>query len=127
MSPNRILIIECNRDNKEIENILLKQRYQAMTLLIESLIINNIINKIKPDIIVFNSEKVTDKIVQFIKHLNQLYACPTILFSEDPNIQNRSIKLSVRASSPTSLTAWKVKVAKALLILLQPVLKSSNS
>ncbi|OQK17439.1 response regulator receiver protein [Methyloprofundus sedimenti] len=111
MSPYKILVIEYLSKSKELETMLNKLDFQAITLFSESLDINKISNEIMPEVIVFNSEKVTDKMIQFIKELNLVYARPTILFSEDSDSKsvNKVIQAGISAYIVNGLESKRIK------------------
>ena len=95
MNPYKILVIEYLSKSNEFETMLNKLGFKAVTLFSEALDINKIAHQIMPEVIVFNSEKVTDKMIQFIKELNRVYARPTILFSEDSD--SKSVNIVIQA------------------------------
>lgn len=111
MSTHKILVIEYIADNNELEMILQKHGFQASTLFFDALAINKITNDILPQIIVFNSEKVTDSIIEFIQRLNQVYARPMILFSEDPDIDsiNKVIKAGISGYIVSGMESKRIK------------------
>lgn len=111
MSPYKILVIEYLSESKELETMLNKLNFQAVTLFSELLDINKISNEIMPEVIVFNSEKVTDKMIQFIKKLNLVYARPTILFSEDSDSKsvNKVIQAGISAYIVNGLESKRIK------------------
>lgn len=111
MSTDKILVIEYLSESKELEMMLHKLNFQVVTLHPEALDIHAICKEIKPQIIVFNSEKVTDPIIEFIQQLNQVYARPMILFSEDPDTQsvNKVIKAGISAYIVSGLESKRIK------------------
>ncbi len=111
MSPYKILVIEYISRNNELEKILQKQGIQANTAFPESLDIEQITNELKPQIIIINSIKVTDTIIEFIQTLNLVYARPMILFSEDPDTQsiNKVIKAGISAYIANGLESKRIK------------------
>ncbi len=99
MNSKKVLVIEYNSEYKVLEKILLAQDYQVFTFLPEALHFESIANEIKPDVILINSEKVTDTIMQLISKINQLYETPIVLFSDDPDTDsvNKVIKAGISA------------------------------
>ena len=111
MSFYKILVIEYISENNELEKVLQNQGFQACTFYSESLDIKQITNEIKPQIIIINSEKVTDTIIEFIQKLNLVYARPMILFSEDSDTQsvNKVIKAGISAFIVSGLESKRIK------------------
>ena len=111
MSNYKILVIEYLSESKDLEMMLHKLNFQAVTLRSDSLDINKITNEIMPQIIVINSEKVTHPIIEFVQQLNQTYARPIILFSEDPDTQsvNKVIKAGISAYIVSGLESKRIK------------------
>ena len=111
MSFYKILVIEYISENNELEKVLQNQGFQACTFYSASLDIKQITNEIKPQIIIINSEKVTDTIIEFIQKLNLVYARPMILFSEDPDTQsvNKVIKAGISAFIVSGLESKRIK------------------
>ena len=111
MRSYKILVIEYISENNELEIILQKQGLQASTFFPESLDIKQITHELKPQVIIINSEKVTDTIIEFIQKLNLVYARPMILFSEDPDTQsiNKVIKAGISAYIVSGLESKRIK------------------
>ena len=111
MNPAKVLVIECTREQKELEAILLNQNFQVITLLQESLSLGYIAEEIKPDVILINSVKVTNSILQLITGINQVYDCPIILFSDDPDTDsvNKVIKAGISAYIVSGLESKRIK------------------
>jgi len=111
MDITNVLVIEYIPGDKILENILLSQNMQVVSLLPEVLDISTITKDIKPDVILINCRKVTDSMMQLILNINQAYPRPIILFSDDPDTQsvNKVIKSGVSAYIVSGLESNRIK------------------
>lgn len=111
MNPAKVLVIECSSEQKELEAILLSQNFQVITLQQEKLSLGYIAEEIKPDVILINSVKVANSILQLITGINQVYECPIILFSDDPDTDsvNKVIKAGISAYIVSGLESKRIK------------------
>ena len=111
MSAIKVLVVEYVSKDIEFEDILSHQNFQTFSLLPDALDIKSIANEIKPDVILINSRKVTDSIMQFITDINQIYQCPIILFSDDPDTHsvNKVIEAGISAYIVSGLESGRIK------------------
>jgi two-component system, response regulator / RNA-binding antiterminator len=98
MNMLNVLLIENNLDNTLLENSLkdyglkfLKTQHSATFLAL--------VKEITPDIIIFNLDTPTEKILADLLTLNHRSALPVIMFAKDGNIDtiNQAIKAEVNA------------------------------
>jgi len=78
-----ILIIEQTKNNKELENILLKQGISAITVDFGGLNISQIVSTYNPSVILFNTNEPNERLLQIILDVNNACAIPIVLFSDD--------------------------------------------
>ncbi len=98
MNTLNVLLIENNLHNTLLENCLkdsgfkiLKTQYSAMFLAL--------IKEVTPDVIIFNLDTPSEKILADLHSLNHQSAVPVIMFASDGNIDtiNQAIKAEVSA------------------------------
>lgn len=98
MNMHNVLLIESNLNNTLLENSLkyygfkfLKTQYSAAFLAL--------IKEIKPDVIIFNLDTPSEKILADLHTLSHQSALPVIMFAKDGNIDtiNQAIKAEVSA------------------------------
>lgn len=111
MNSIKVLVIEYTTEYKVLEQILLAQNYQVFTYLPEDLKLQSVTKKIKPDVILINSQKVTDSIMKLISEINQVYESPIVLFSDDPDTDsvNKVIKSGISAYIVSGLESKRIK------------------
>lgn len=111
MQMAKVLVIEYTSESMMLETILLKDNFHVETLFPQAIDIVAISKHIKPDVILINSRKVTDSITQFVLDINQTYARPIILFSDDPDTQsvNKVIKAGVSAYIVSGRESERIK------------------
>jgi len=111
MNAIKVLVIEYTSEYKVLEQILLAHNYQVFTFIPESLSVESLANEILPDVIMINSQKVTDSIMQTITDINQVYECPIVLFSDDPDTHsvNKVIKSGISAYIVSGLESKRIK------------------
>ncbi len=111
MNSIKVLVIEFTSEYKVLEQILLAQNYQVFTFLPKALRLESIANEIKPDVILINSSKVSDSIMQLISDINKVYESPIVLFSDDPDTDsvNKVIKSGISAYIVSGLESKRIK------------------
>ena len=111
MNPLNILVIEQSLNNKELEKILISQKINSITIDFQSLNISQIVDTIKPNVILFNTSDPTEIILQAIFDINNAYSVPIILFSDaaDTKAINQVIKSGVSAYIVNGLESKRIK------------------
>ncbi len=111
MNSIKVLVIEYSSNDQLLKQILLDHNYQVLTFLSEDLKLKSISNKIKPDVILINSEKVTAEIMLLIADINQIYQSPIILFSDDPDTESveKVINAGISAYIVSGMESKRIK------------------
>jgi len=111
MNATKVLVIEYVSEDIQLEDVLLSQNFQVFSLLPDALNIETVADDIKPDVILINSRKVTDSIMQFITDINRVYESPIVLFSDDPDTHsvNKVIEAGISAYIVSGLESNRIK------------------
>ncbi len=111
MTRINVLVIEYLDSDKTLETIVRKQNIQVVAISPENLDTQFIASTLKPDVMLINCRKVTDLMLQFVAEINELYARPIILFSDDPDTQsvNKVIKSGISAYIVSGLESNRIK------------------
>ena len=111
MNALNVLVIEQIPNDKELEKILINQGINTVTMAIQGLDISQLIETIRPTIILFNASELTDMVLQTIIEINEVYAVPIILFSDadDAKAINKVIKTGVSAYIVNGIESKRVK------------------
>lgn len=93
-----VLLIEDNPDNALLENNLKKRGFKVLKTRHNAMFLT-LIKEIKPDVVIFNLETPSEKILTDLHSLNHQWALPVIMFARDDNIDtiNQAIKAEVSA------------------------------
>jgi len=111
MNALNVLVIEQIPNNKELEKILINQGINTVSMAIQGLDIPQLIDNIKPTVILFNTSELTEMVLQTIVEINEVYVVPIILFSDadDTKAINKVIKTGVSAYIVNGLESKRIR------------------
>ena len=111
MNVLNVLIIEQLSGDKELEKVLSNLDIRSLTIGVKSLNIRDIVETIKPNVILFNTSQPTESFFQSISDINKVYAVPVILFSDDSDTKaiNKVIKSGVSAYVVNGIESGRIK------------------
>lgn len=111
MTLLNVLLVEQTPDNNDLEEILIHQEIQYLSIALQSVDIKQISATIKPNVVLFNIRQPTDAVLQMISEINKIYAVPIILFSDEADTKdiNKVIKAGVSAYIVNGLESKRIK------------------
>jgi response regulator NasT len=111
MNALNVLVIEQTPDNNELEEILLNNKINTISMSLPAMDIMHISDTIKPNVILLNISQPAENVLHFISEINKVYTVPIILFSDETNIEtvNTVIKAGVSAYIVDGIESRRIK------------------
>jgi len=116
MKQLEVLLIEENGSNELLERILCKYDFGIFKLEPELTAIDNFFGASRSEIVIFNTQSPDENILNCIRHINQAYPVPVVIFAEDQDneVIDRVIKEGVSAYVVDGLQMTRVKAVIAV-------------
>lgn len=111
MTARKVLVVDEFDNDFMLEQNLSQQGYQVATLKLQDLNLLEVVKTLQPDAVVLNLYTPDEKVLNMMLALNQQFAVPVIMFSEDQQTDtiNNVIKAGVSAYIVDGLEPKRIK------------------
>ncbi len=111
MSALNVLVVEELDSDKLLEHSLRQHKCDVVTLKLSQVDLLQMVQTLKPDVVVLNLYTPTEAVLNMILEVNQNYSLPVVIFAEDQQTEtiNKVIKTGVSAYIVDGLSAKRVK------------------
>lgn len=111
MTVRKVLVVDEFDNDFMLEQNLSQQGYQVATLKLQDLNLLEVVKTLQPDAVVLNLYTPDEKVLTMMLALNQQFAVPVIMFSEDQQTDtiNNVIKAGVSAYIVDGLEPKRIK------------------
>jgi two-component system, response regulator / RNA-binding antiterminator len=111
MTALNVLVVEELDSDKLLERSLNQHGCNVATLKLDQLDILQMVQTLKPDVVVLNLYTPTERVLKMIVEINQNYSLPVVIFAEDQQTEtiNKVIKTGVSAYIVDGLSAKRIK------------------
>ena len=111
MATLKVLVVEQFDNERLLEQALRLHGYEVATLKLKALNLLDVINRLQPDVVVFNLYSPGDEVLNMMLEINRQHSIPVVMFAEDQQTDtiNKVIKAGVSAYIVDGLEPKRIK------------------